>query len=123
MDFAPALFTKVFIWRNEGSNVAYWNYTHRSIEIHGDSYTINSSPLLFMHYSGLDVNNLEAVSKHQDRFSLADLPHATQSLIKNYRDQLLANGYNTIKTWPYTFDNFDNGKPIAALARTICREL
>src|SRR5258708_3965858 len=28
MDFAPALLTKVFIWRTEGSNDAYLNYTH-----------------------------------------------------------------------------------------------
>ncbi len=123
MDLAPAMFRNVYIWQHPGCNVAYWNFAHRAVQGKGNTFLVNGEPLMFMHYSGLVVENLESVSKHQNRFTLGDLSTGTQYLIKDYRDKLLANDYTTVKTWPYVYGKFTNGISIPDIARAICRKL
>jgi glycosyltransferase involved in cell wall biosynthesis len=123
MDFAPALFPNVYILRDEGYNVAYWNFVHRPIEKVGDQWTIKGQPVMFMHYSGLEPENHDIVSKHQYWNHLKDLPVGTQTLIQDYKAALEIHDYSTVRHWPYAYGTFANGQPISDLARTICREL
>jgi hypothetical protein len=121
MDFAPSLFDPVYLWKNPGCNVAYWNLAQRAIEQIGEGYTVQGEPLKFMHFSGLTVEDIEQVSKHQNRLKLADLSPATRTLFQDYRDRLFANGYKRVKHWPYAYGKFPNGVPIPDIARAMSR--
>ena len=121
MDLAPGFFDDVYIHRDPGCNVAYWNLNHRRLEKAGDGYWVNGAPLKFFHFSGFSVANIEMVSKHQDRFTLQDLPEA-RSLFQQYRTDLLNNGYDVVKNWPYAFGYFQNRVKIPDIARYLWRE-
>ncbi|MDE2496634.1 MAG: hypothetical protein KGK35_02300, partial [Xanthomonadaceae bacterium] len=56
MDMAPSLFPDVAILRHDGYNVAYWNLVSRPIARTADGgYTANGVPLVFAHFSGVDL--------------------------------------------------------------------
>jgi glycosyltransferase involved in cell wall biosynthesis len=118
MDLTPGLFKDVHILTDPGYNVAYWNLHGRRVTVQGDDVRCNDRPLVFYHFSGIDPDNIQPVSKHQDRFTLADIGDAAQ-LFRRYRDLVLAAGYHEAKPWPYAFGVFDNGVPIPNAARTI----
>ena len=121
MDLAPGLFPDVHILRDPGCNVAYWNLNHRKVVRQGDGYLVNGSPLKFFHFSGLSINNMEAVSKFQNRYTLHDLQELKE-LFYCYREDLLANGYQVVQSWPYAYDYFDNGVRIPEFVRYLWRE-
>ncbi len=126
MDLAPAMFPKVYIWRTPAANIAYWNFLHRRVEqSQNDSQTfvVDGLPVLFVHYSGFNVDQLEKVSKHQNRFVLSDLSAAQQSLMHDYRQRLLDNGFRVVSGWPYAYGQFGNRVPISDMARTWLLEL
>ena len=133
MDLAPLLFDGVAVLRQPGLNVAYWNLAHRAVtrgrdqeaetaESSVDSgYLVNGEPLYFFHFSGLDPERLDGVSKYQNRFRLADLDArgAVGELFRQYAGLVLAVGYRDCRAWPYAFDRFDNGVRIPDLARSL----
>ena len=71
IDLLPALSARVYIDRNEGLNVAYWNLHERRIRESGEKLFVNNSPLIFFHFSGIDVRNIDNISKYQNRFKLS----------------------------------------------------
>jgi hypothetical protein len=120
MDLVPAMFSSVCIHRDPGCNAAFWNLHYRRIEPTESGYRVNGSPLKFFHFSGLIMDNLDAISKHQERFTLNDLGHL-KPLYYGYRDALLANGYEQVHGLPYTYNYFDNGVPVTEYARYVWR--
>lgn len=76
-------------------------------------------PLVFFHFSGIDPESLDGVSKHQDRYSFADLDEATQALYRHYADLVQRAGYAETRPWPYAFGSFSNGARIPDLARAL----
>jgi hypothetical protein len=122
MDLAPSLFSSVHIHRDPACNVAYWNLNHRTL-VRGEQgdYAVNGHPLKFFHFSGFCVEKVDIVSKHQDRFTLRNVPHL-KSLFLAYRNCLLRHGYETAKLWPYSH-NYHKGIRIPDIARTLWREL
>ncbi len=129
MDLVPGIFKDVHILTDPGYNVAYWNLHDRRITVPsgalmgkltvaGEEVRSNERPLVFFHFSGIDLDNLRPVSKHQDRYTLADIGDAAQ-LYRCYRDLVLEAGYRAAKPWPYAFGFFDNGVAIPDAARTI----
>jgi glycosyltransferase involved in cell wall biosynthesis len=116
IDLVPGLFGGAHIVRDPGYDVAYWNLTHRQVETTGGEVSVNGRPLQFFHFSGLDVDRLGEVSKHQNRYTLDDLP-AVRPLFEAYRDRLLSAGYRETSEWSYAFGQFDNGVPIPGEAR------
>lgn len=116
MDLAPGLFAGVRILREPGYNVAYWNLHERSISM-ADSITVNGGePLRFMHFSGFDADKPWIVSKHQNRFGMADIGELCKLYLR-YRDLLLKHGWNEAKHWTYSHDFFENGVKITPAAR------
>jgi len=101
MDLAPSLFRGVHVYRDPGSNVAYWNLKNRRVQSSSAGYTVNGVPLKFFHFSGFSPKRMNSISKYQDRFTLRDLPGA-RPLFEGYRDCLVAHGYAHIRRWPYT---------------------
>ena len=126
MDLVPGLFGtggKVRIETHPGWNVAYWNLHGRTVTREGASeeigrYRSNGEPLTFFHFSGIQPDSLEHVSKHQDRFRLADLG-AAADLYRVYAERVLTAGYATCQPWPYAFARFDNGVRIPDAARAL----
>lgn len=117
MDLLPALHN-AFILKNPGYNVAYWNLHERNLDYVNGKWYSNGEPLVFFHFSGFNPENFEAVSKHQNRWSLKDLPHL-KPLFETYARQVLENGYAEAKNWPYSYSFFDNGVRIPDIARKI----
>jgi ubiquinone/menaquinone biosynthesis C-methylase UbiE len=116
IDFVPGLFGEVFIMREPGYNVAYWNLHSRTVDLLDGRIRANGEPCYFFHFSGFDPLDISKVSKHQNRFTLNDLGQAAR-LFEQYRDLVLANGHEQAKNWPYAFGYFDNGVKIPDAAR------
>jgi glycosyltransferase involved in cell wall biosynthesis len=122
IDLVPGMFDRVAILRDPGYNAAYWNLKGRAIRREQGCWRANDAPLTFYHFSGLPMHDLNAISKHQNRFTLADLP-AIEPLFAEYRDRLLANGYHEVQRLPYAYSRFDNGVAIPDAARHLWRNL
>jgi len=121
IDLVPGFFKDVHILTEPGYNVAYWNLHERHVRV-GSEITVNEKPLYFFHFSGINLNDLDAVSRHQNRFSLNDLGD-TASLFARYREQLLAAGHEKCSTWRYAYGTYDDGSPIRDEDRKSYREL
>lgn len=118
LDFAPGMFDGVHILRHPSYNVGYWSFSHRRIERKGDDVLVDGLPLALFHFSGLEFDRLEQISKYQNRFSLHELKDL-RPLFEGYRDQVVAAGYRETIEWPYAFGGFANGVPIPADARRL----
>ena len=116
MDLAPGLFDGVRILRDPGYNVAYWNLHERFVSI-ADRITVNGGDLLrFLHFSGFDADKPWIVSKHQNRFGVADIGELS-ALYLRYADLLFEHGWSEAKRWTYGHDFFQNGVRITPSVR------
>jgi glycosyltransferase involved in cell wall biosynthesis len=115
MDMAPGLFDGVHIIRQPGYNVAYWNLHERAVCLDNGA-EVNGEPFYFFHASGFDPDKPAVISKHQDRFDMADIGD-TRKLYSKYRDLLVGKGRNETRDWPFSYDFFRNGVKIPASAR------
>lgn len=118
LDLVPGLFEGVHVLRNPAYNVGHWGLTHRRVEAGLGGPSVNGEPLAFFHFSGLDVDRPEAISEHQDRFSLADVP-ALQPLFRDYVSRVKGAGHDECQRWPYAYARFGNGVPITHHARRL----
>jgi len=115
MDLAPALFDGVRVVRDPGYNVAYWNLHERAVSLQ-DGPQVNGQPLRFFHFSGFNPDKPWVVSKHQNRYGMADIGPVRKLYIK-YRDLLLEKGWNDCRYWSYGNDFFLDGMRIPASSR------
>lgn len=122
VDLVPSLFEGVFILREPGYNVAYWNLHEKEFRTHDNEVTVNGQPFFFYHFSALTISNLDAISRSQTRFRLNEFP-ALQGLFARYRDLLMQNGYSDCFSWPYSFDFYDSGEKISEQDRLSYRLL
>ena len=117
MDLAPAFIEGVHILRHPGYNVAYWNLAHRRVEKLSDgSRQVNSRPLVFFHFSGIEMGNPKVLSRHQNRFSGDELV-AVRELFEHYRTLVRAAGWERTAKCRYAFSAFPNGRPIESPMR------
>lgn len=90
-DWFPALFDKVYIFKDYGHNTAYWNLHERTVtNRHGKWYS-NDDELVFYHFSGLNRKDMELISKYQNRYRLSDRKLDLKKLFVNYLDNVNAN--------------------------------
>lgn len=120
MDLVPGLFPRVCIERHPGWNVAYWNLLHREVTFDAGSYRVNGEDLFFFHFSGYDPKT-GSISKHQDRFRLADCTRATQALFAQYTQRLQDYGRDRFAALPYAFAQLADGTRIPDVARALIR--
>lgn len=117
MDMAPALFPDVMILRHDGYNVAYWNLASRPVARGaGGDYVANGMPLVFAHFSGVDLGKPGTYSKHQNRFDAGDIG-GLRPLYETYLDKLRANGHARHGRAPYAYGAFPDGEKIALALR------
>lgn len=122
MDFAPAFLPHAEVCRDPGWNVAYWNLAHRSIAHRNGEWFVGESPLRFFHFSGFQFGKPEAISRFQDRYTLADRPDLGP-LFREYDRRLAEAGHTDLRTIPYRYGRFDDGTPIPPVARRALREI
>jgi len=112
MDLAPAFLGQHCILRHPGYNVAYWNLLHRNIEKgRNGQWLADGQPLVFFHFSGIDVDDPGVFSRHQTRFDGDNLGIVAE-LCEQYRGLVKANGWWKCKSLPYSFATFGDGRPI-----------
>jgi hypothetical protein len=121
VDLAPCYISKLKILLNPAYNVAYWNLAQRTVTPGGKTLLIDGRELAFFHFSGLDRNREEVVSKHQDRFGWSDIK-PLHRLFKNYRAELKSNGWFKDGIKPYYYDTVGSIK-IVPLIRRLYRQL
>lgn len=121
IDLVPGMFERVHILTHPGYDVAYWNLHERRVKA-GDPVLVNGRPLVFFHYSGIDPERLQDVSRHQDRYRLAQLGEAA-ALFESYAKLVIEAGYREAGEWRYAFAAFDDGTPIPDIARDLYRRL
>jgi glycosyltransferase involved in cell wall biosynthesis len=122
VDLVPGLFSDVHISRDPGYNVAYWNLKNRTVTKGEKAWFANGSRLKFFHFSGFSPENKYAVSRHQDRYVLGDLPPETVELFEGYADVLIGNGYQEVRNQKCAYNFFLDGVAVPDLARVIWRE-
>lgn len=121
MDLLPARHDKVYILRNHGYNIAYWNLSHRKVTYEDGEYYFNGDPLVFFHFSGYNPNDLDCLSKYQNRFSMDDMG-AAKKLFYNYASEALDNGYTNWRKKVYAYNKFSDGRLVTDLFRRIYRD-
>lgn len=122
IDLVPGMYPRVAIERDPGWNVAYWNLNHRAVTRGSDGRcAVDGRPLLFFHYSGF-TPGAALFSKHQNRYTLDNLPPAVRALADDYAAELVRNGADECRKSPYAFGRFPGGVPIPDLARRCYRE-
>ncbi len=118
LNLVPCFFDDYHILKNPGYNVAYWNLHERTVASKGDGFLVNGYPLSFFHFSGLMIENLEAISKFQNRYDIKAFPDLSE-LFTLYKRLLIENGYMETKQWPYHYGLFKDGSKVSELARGI----
>lgn len=117
MDLAPGLFPDVHILRDSGYNLAYWNLAQRPVTQDPDGgYRAGGAPLVFTHFSGVQVHEPATFSKHQDRFT-RDTIGGLRPLYDHYLELLRANGHAIHRAKPYAYGCFADGEPINEVLR------
>jgi glycosyltransferase involved in cell wall biosynthesis len=114
IDLAPIFFGNIFVEKDTGYNVAYWNLHSREISRDNGTWLCNGRPMFFFHFSGFSLESSEIsdyipsdLSRHSfsNRSDLAPL-------FNEYKGLLVRNGHGTARTWPYTFGYFTTGEAI-----------
>lgn len=120
MDLVPCLYPGVGVLRHPGYNVAYWNlHERRDLRRTDSGVQVNGVPLRFFHFSGFDRRRPQRVSKHQDRFRMANLPAVARTLFGDYAGALDAFGWEATQGLTYAYGRFDNGARVPDIARRL----
>ncbi|KKQ72081.1 MAG: group 1 glycosyl transferase [Candidatus Peregrinibacteria bacterium GW2011_GWC2_39_14] len=114
------LFDDVYVLREPGYNVAYWNLHERSnITKINEEYFVNGKPLYFFHFSGFPMNEMELVSKYQTRHHLSRLNPTIKELFEGYKEGTIKNAFEETKKWTYAYGFFENGVKISDIFRAL----
>jgi len=95
MNLIPVFFDKVWIIKHAGYNVSYWNLHERNITQRGNEFFVNDEyPLVFFHYSSINLKDAILFFKQQNRFTDESQPIA-KKLFLEYRNEVYREGYET----------------------------
>jgi hypothetical protein len=95
----PLYFEGVKVDKYPGYNISYWNLHERHFTEKENKKYINDLPLVFYHYSGIDITDYNSISRWTQRHDLNNRPEL-RPLYTAYRDKLMANGHAYFKTIP-----------------------
>ncbi|MFO0665253.1 MAG: hypothetical protein U0174_14960 [Polyangiaceae bacterium] len=119
----PSMFPHVGILRTPGHNLAYWNVQDRTLSKRRGRWFLGEHLVRIVHFSGYEPERPTEITRYpNDRSPLADRPDLVP-LYESYRKELVRHGYETLGTFPYGYDTFDNGVAISPLVRRFYGEL
>jgi hypothetical protein len=121
IDLAPCFLENLSVLRNPAYNVAYWNLMQRPVKVAGNDVYFGGAKLAFFHFSGLQYDKPNIVSKHQTRLNWNDIK-PLHGLFHSYRQALTANGWGSEIRLPYHYDQFGTLQ-MAPIVRSLYREL
>ncbi|WP_420240102.1 group 1 glycosyl transferase (plasmid) [Telmatobacter bradus] len=117
INLVPCYFDSVEILKHLGCNVAYWNLHERVLAKNNSSWVVNdTTPLVFYHFSGVNVDGDTRISKYADQFNL-DSRNDLKDLFTEYRDRLVKNGIRNYSRSQYAFGSYSNGELVNNLQR------
>lgn len=123
MTLAPSYLDDVGVLRDPIYNVAYWNLPHRHPRDAGSEWQVDGRRVGFFHFSGLEVGDLDAISRHQNRLRPGERPELLP-LFEAYRDRVFTAGHGQLRYLPYGFARFSKSEiAIPALARRILQRV
>lgn len=105
LTLAPLYFPGIYIERNPGYNMSYWNLFERRLSQEAGRYVVNGQhDLVFYHFSSYSPNRPEVMTKQLRviTMSFAERPEL-KTIYDDYRSRLLAHGYNSVKSLAYAF--------------------
>jgi hypothetical protein len=98
-----SFFDDVYINKNPGYNVAYWNLIERRVEEREGLYYVNGEALVVFHFAKYKIEEPEKMVDFQNIFlSFATFPEL-KPVFKRYYEGLVEAGYEKIKATPYPF--------------------
>jgi hypothetical protein len=119
VNLVPTFFKSVYVLDHAGCNVAYWTLHERSIRQDGANWLVaDDQPLVFFHFSGVDVDGGSRISKYTEQFNLENRPELGE-LFQEYRERLIYHGIRELRKTVYAFGSFDNGTMINRLTRAL----
>ncbi len=117
LDLVPLYFNGVGYLTEPGANLAHWNlYEHNLCVDQGGNISVDGEPLLFVHFSGLDLNQTGNVSIHSKMYDGLELP-VWKMVADAYRDSLIMFDHGNVVSYPYAFLTFQSGEVIEAASR------
>lgn len=117
LDYMPVFCEGVYILRNAGYNVAFWNLAERQLKMEDEKVVCNSgAPLTAFHFSSLDEGCPEALVRHARS---CNQPHseATRKLGRDIAEAWASAGRSTCLSWGYQFAVWPDGKPVVESER------
>lgn len=115
VDLAPSFFEGVTVLRHPGYNVAYWNAFQRSIRRAKGGWHVDGKPLRFFHFSALPKEDVDQISRHQDRLDGKTLgPFISE--FHTYLARLASNALKPGQERPYAHSLFWRGQPVESQA-------
>ncbi len=115
IDLALCFFPSTVVLRHLGFNMAVWNLHARRLI---DNRVNGVVPLVFYHFSSIDINNPDIISKHDKTLKLKDRPDLIE-LFKAYREKVMNNNYDYFSKLPYSYDFFGDNRRIHLLERRL----
>jgi glycosyltransferase involved in cell wall biosynthesis len=106
-DWLPVFFENIFILKNPGYNTAYWNLHERYIKKVNSVWFSNDDILVFFHFSGLNLDKLNDISLHQNRFSLENFPNLIE-LFNDYKKEVLKQNPEIFTKMLYNYNYLPN---------------
>ncbi len=115
VNLAVCFYRSVHIVRHKGYNMSVWNLHDRTLI---DNRVNGVEPLVFYHFSSIDMNNRSVLSKHDASMTLERRPDLT-ALFDGYRSAVNSNGYEYFRRLRYSYDCFSDGRRITLLERRL----
>lgn len=118
-NFFPVFFDNIYVSKNFGMNVAFWNIEERKITKKNNIFYINDDKLVFFHFSGFSLSENTALKWG---IKLSDYPYIDELFVL-YKNSVLSKnhgGYSNIK---YGFSQYKNGELILPCFRRLYAEL
>jgi len=123
LNLVPSLFPSTGILRHGGINRGYWNLNEGTLEKTPQGFLFGGEPLVFVHFSGWDIQNPTHVTRHTRRFDQATVA-AWPEIGRTYEQALLACGHEQARALPYGFSQFSTGQHITPeMRRAFLREV
>ena len=107
MTLAPVYFD-VYVEKNPGYNMCYWNHFERRLSQGGGRYIVNGKhDLVFYHFSSYSPDTPEQVTARAKSrtASFSERPDL-RPLYDDYRRRLLANGYEAVRSMKYALRHY-----------------
>jgi hypothetical protein len=115
IDLAKVFFPSLSVLQHQGYNMAVWNLYARKMF---NNRVNEADPLVFYHFSSIDMNDPVIISKHDKSLKLEDRPDLAD-LFQAYRDKVMNNDHPYFSKLPYTYDFFNDGRKINLLERRL----